>query len=264
MIYETIKVVLIALVCVATSQAFEPAEYFSQKCASCHTVGKGDDVGPDLKGVTKRRERTWLVRFVKESQSMIAEGDPIANELFVKFKRKKMPDQELDDSEVEELLAFIESGKVKDASAGIKSALDANPFDIKQGLAYFEGSKKLKNGGPSCLSCHSAGDAGFFGGGTLGPSLSHAYSSYNDKGLSKVLKSINFPTMVKVYKKHKLTDDEIYSIKSYLYTVDREAEHEHGYTKKFVFIGVIGFLLLLGMFDLIWKNRKKKKLRRSS
>lgn len=258
MMCKSVKVVVVALGFCSSIFAFDAGEYFSQKCASCHTVGKGDDVGPDLKGVTKRREKAWLIRFIKESQSMIAEGDPIANELFIKYKKKKMPDQELDDSEVEQILSYIESGKVADAGAGIKSALDANPYDIKQGLALFSGTAKFKNGGPSCLSCHSAGEAGYFGGGTLGPNLSHAYSSYNDKGLSKVLKSINFPSMVEVYKKHKLTDDEIYQVKSYLYTVDREATVDHGYTKKFVFIGIIGFLLLLGAFDLVWKNRKKK------
>lgn len=253
-------VLILAATLFSTSsvEAFQPAEYFQQKCMSCHTVGGGDDVGPDLKGVSKRRDQAWLIRFVKESQSMIEEGDPLANELFNKFKKKKMPDQELEDDEVIAILKYIESGKVADAVKKIRSALDANPFDLETGSALFDGSKPLANGGPACISCHSAGDAGPLGGGTLGPDLTNVYTSYSDKGLSKVITSINFPTMVKLYKKHKLSEDEVFQIKSYLWSVDREEKIDHGYRKKFFFIGFIGFILLLGFFDLIFKKRIKK------
>src|SRR5215467_15602236 len=33
---------------------------FKKICAPCHTIGVGDRVGPDLRGVTQRRERAWL------------------------------------------------------------------------------------------------------------------------------------------------------------------------------------------------------------
>ncbi len=96
---------MILLLCfVNSSWAFEPGTYFQKKCMSCHTVGQGDDVGPDLKDVTKRRDKKWLIRFIQESQTMIEEGDPIANQIFAKYKRKKMPDQEIDNSEVTESL----------------------------------------------------------------------------------------------------------------------------------------------------------------
>lgn len=238
------------------ANAFEPAEYYQQKCMSCHTVGQGDDVGPDLKGVSKKRDKKWLIRFIQESQSMVEEGDPIANELFNKFKKKKMPDQELSDSEVEELIAYIDSGKVANLVAKIRSALDANAFDLEQGHDLFVGKKPLANGGPSCISCHAAGDAGVLGGGTLGPDLTNVYTNYSDKGLSKVISRINFPTMVKLYKKKELTEDEVFQIKSYLWKVDREEKVNHSYTKKFFFLGLIGFLLVLGALDLLWKGRR--------
>lgn len=241
--------------------SIEPAEYFTKKCMSCHTVGQGDDVGPDLKGITKKRDKKWLIRFIQESQSMIEEGDPISNELFEKYKRKKMPDHELDDDEVEELLAYIESGKVKDAVADMRSALDANPFEIQKGKDLFTGKVKLSKGGPSCFTCHEAGNLGVLGGGSLGPDLTHAYTSYNDKGLSKVITKINFPTMIKVYKKRGLTEEEAYQIKSFLWSVDRQENEDHGNEKKFFFLGLIGFLLILGALDLLWKKRTKKSRR---
>lgn len=242
----------------ASASAFDPATAFDSKCASCHTIGGGDDVGPDLKDVSKRRDKKWLIRFIKESQSMVKEGDPIAVELFNKYRKKKMPDQEFSDDEIEQLLTFIDSGKAGAPAGKVKSALDSTPEDIELGRQYFLGEKRFANGGPSCLSCHSAGTSGFFGGGKLGPDLTHAYSNYNDKGVSKVLTKISFPSMIEVYKNASLTEDEVYQLKAFLFAEDRKNEEDKGFTKKFVFLGIIGFLLMLGLFDLIWRSRRKK------
>ena len=45
---------------------------FARMCAACHTVGKGDRVGPDLDGITERRQRYWLVKFIANPQRMRA------------------------------------------------------------------------------------------------------------------------------------------------------------------------------------------------
>lgn len=256
----TLAMLIAMLVSVSANvNAFEAAQYFQDKCMSCHTVGQGDDVGPDLKDVSKRRKKAWLIRFIQESQSMIEEGDPIANELFTKYKKKKMPDQELSKSEVEDLITYIDSGKVVALVAKIRSALDANPFELKTGHELFAGIKPLAKGGPACISCHSAGKAGYLGGGTLGPDLTNVYTSYSDKGLSKVMTRISFPTMIHLYKNKELTEEEVYQIKSFLWSVDREEKIDHGYSKKFFFLGFIGFLLMLGVFDLLWKGRRNSK-----
>ena len=41
-------------------------EIFQGNCAGCHTIGKGTLVGPDLSGVTLRREENWLIRQIKD------------------------------------------------------------------------------------------------------------------------------------------------------------------------------------------------------
>lgn len=238
--------------------AFDAPVFFEKKCSSCHTIGQGDDIGPDLKDVTKRRDKVWLYRFVRESQSMIQEGDPLANELFNKFRKKKMPDQQLSDSEMEELFKFIESGKSSGAGATYRSVVKATPFDIEKGKELFLGVSRLKNGGPACLSCHRAGGVGPLGGGRLGPDLSQSYSGYGDTGLSKVLTKISFPSMIKVYENKNLTEDEVFQLKAFLYEMDRSGKKEVGFTKKFIFFGIVGFLLVLGFFDLLWKGRRKK------
>ena len=64
---------------------------FLKACASCHTIGKGDLVGPDLKGLTARRDRAWLVRYMMTPSLMLAQQDPIALELDAKYQNATMP-----------------------------------------------------------------------------------------------------------------------------------------------------------------------------
>jgi protein SCO1/2 len=76
------------------------AYFFQSRCAACHTVGKGDAVGPDLAGVTTRRERTWLVQYLRAPDQMLAAQDPIAVALFAKYKSVLMPNLRLSDGEI--------------------------------------------------------------------------------------------------------------------------------------------------------------------
>jgi protein SCO1/2 len=81
---------------------------FRTRCIGCHTIGKGDGVGPDLAGVTTRRERGWLARYLAEPDRMLAEGDPIATALFAKYKSIPMPNLRLGEEDVTALLAYLE------------------------------------------------------------------------------------------------------------------------------------------------------------
>src|SRR5438309_7514976 len=85
------------------------AYVFQSRCSACHTIGKGDTVGPDLAGVTTRRERSWLVRYLRAPDQMLAEKDPIATALSVQFKNIAMPNLRLSDGEIAILLSFLEA-----------------------------------------------------------------------------------------------------------------------------------------------------------
>src|SRR5882672_6346782 len=74
------------------ADASDAARIFNQRCTACHTFGHGVKVGPDLKGVTQRRTRPWILGFVRGSSSVIASGDPTATALFGEFKGVRMPD----------------------------------------------------------------------------------------------------------------------------------------------------------------------------
>jgi mono/diheme cytochrome c family protein len=83
-------------------------------CFACHTVGKGKLAGPDLAGVTERREAGWLRKWLKTPDELLA-TDPIAQEMMKEYNNQKMPNLKLKDEEVEALLHYLaaESQKVK-------------------------------------------------------------------------------------------------------------------------------------------------------
>ena len=80
---------------------------FQSRCEACHTIGAGDRLGPDLKGVTQRRDSAWLTRYVAQPEKMLAEGDPIATGLFRQYKQVRMPNVELGTDDVAAVLSFI-------------------------------------------------------------------------------------------------------------------------------------------------------------
>jgi len=84
-------------------------EIFQSYCAACHTIGKGKLVGPDLAGVTTRREESWLLRQIKEPDALIAENDPIVMQLLQEADNVEMPPLELSDEEVVAVIAYLKN-----------------------------------------------------------------------------------------------------------------------------------------------------------
>jgi protein SCO1 len=82
---------------------------FGNRCGACHTIGQGDKVGPDLLGVTMRRDRAWLARYLAEPETVLAQGDPIATTLFDKYKNVRMPNLRLGPDDIALLLSYLEA-----------------------------------------------------------------------------------------------------------------------------------------------------------
>jgi mono/diheme cytochrome c family protein len=53
-------------------------------CNGCHTIGGGRLTGPDLAGVTERREFGWTLAMITKPDSMI-KADPTARQLFAEY-----------------------------------------------------------------------------------------------------------------------------------------------------------------------------------
>jgi protein SCO1 len=81
---------------------------FGNHCAACHTIGRGDHLGPDLLGVTDRRDHDWLTRFINAPDRVRAAGDPIAVALHEKFQQVLMPRLDLGTEDVTMLIDYID------------------------------------------------------------------------------------------------------------------------------------------------------------
>ena len=80
---------------------------FQQKCSACHTVGGGRTVGPDLAGVTSRRDHAWLVRIITAPGALFDSGDPVAKKLLEEFRGIRMPDLKIPAEEADAILAYL-------------------------------------------------------------------------------------------------------------------------------------------------------------
>lgn len=96
---------------------------FRSRCTACHTIG-GDmrtvgggasmeknqtGLGPDLFGVSQRRDRAWLARWLTNPAKMLAENDPIATLLYADYGNVLMPNFHLSKVEVDALIEYMET-----------------------------------------------------------------------------------------------------------------------------------------------------------
>lgn len=200
----------------ANADTAEAKKIFTQRCMACHTFGKGVKVGPDLKGVTERRQRAWLLKFVRSSQTVIDSGDATAVGLFQQFKQQRMPDwTDLSEDQVGSILDWLGVNGPDQQEADARPAELATTAQIETGRQLFHGDQAFSNGGTGCGSCHSIRDGGASRGGTLAPDLTNTYSDYQDSALTLFLKHPCFhrvPESTTAF----LTPVESFALKAYL------------------------------------------------
>ena len=66
-------------------------------------------MGPDLLGVTERRDRTWLINWLRAPDKMLAEKDPIAMKLYAQFNNVSMPNMRLSQVDVTDLIRYLDT-----------------------------------------------------------------------------------------------------------------------------------------------------------
>ena len=113
----------ITMLITASTFAQNGETIFKQTCAACHTIGKGKLIGPDLKGVTIRREEAWLKKQIKTPDVMIAEKDPIALQNVKDMNGVPMAPLGLSDDQVDAVIAFLKNTEQQETniSPGVPS-----------------------------------------------------------------------------------------------------------------------------------------------
>jgi nitrite reductase (NO-forming) len=79
---------------------------FESKCLACHSIGQGKKLGPDLAGVTKRRDDAWLARWLKSPEAML-KTDEHAKAMLKEHNNIPMPNQNLSDAEIREYIKYF-------------------------------------------------------------------------------------------------------------------------------------------------------------
>lgn len=86
-------------------------QIYRSRCATCHSITGNElagALGPDLLGVTQRREKRWLYDWLKAPDQMLNKKDPIAMAMYEKYNKLAMPNMRLNKEEAEALLEYID------------------------------------------------------------------------------------------------------------------------------------------------------------
>jgi len=261
----TVAVATLAGLVVVSLVAAQPADngstLFEAKCASCHTIGGGRLVGPDLQGLTDRRDRAWVERFIQAPDEVLASGDPIAKQLLEEYGAP-MPNLGISDAQLAALVAFL--GFEQQAPTPTETTpTETTPTEPEpapagnedRGKLLFEGSDRFENSGPPCLSCHSVAGVGALGGGQLGPDLTGAFDKYGgERGLQGVLEAVAFPTMAPIFSKKPLTAEERSDLVAFLESA-ADGQRPASQAGKLVglSVGVASAIVVLAL--VIWRRR---------
>ena len=97
---------------------------FIKACASCHSIGQGDSVGPDLINVSDRRDAVWLTKLISRPDLVLAgKNDAVVQDLKARYPMVVMPNLGLSEQDAGDVIAYI---KTKSADTKI-TALKAVP-----------------------------------------------------------------------------------------------------------------------------------------
>lgn len=172
------------------------AKMYLQKCAGCHTVGRGKLSGPDLNDAA-----TWPVPELSAA---------------IKTMEKKVGP--LPDADIALLAEFLkdpnvrERIKTEEGRAAQAAAAAFDPPSAAIGAALFTGSSPFVNGGASCAACHVVNGTG----GTLGPDLTAVYTKLGEAPLVSACEKTNFKIMSAAYRDHPVTRQEALHLTKFL------------------------------------------------
>ena len=268
------SVALLVLDFLVTSLQAQDGEQLFKQCMACHSIGEGKRLGPDLLDISERRDTDWVRNFIKSSQSMIKAGDPDAIAIFEEFNKLVMIDYPLPEADIDAIIKYIDSFSTPDAEANVEvsaadsiAALEEADYlahidtdeNEARGKALFEGSRKFKNGGASCVSCHHVNVEEGTQGGLLAKDLTQSFSRIGGlAGLKGMIDFPAYPAMKDAYAKAAISEDESVQLQVFLMRADRKGVLEASSVKGFLKQGIMAVVVLLVFIYLAWFRPKRR------
>ena len=229
---------------------------FTENCAPCHNIGEPGGAAPDLRGVSTRRDRAWLIAFVL---------DPASRD-----KAATMPPPDgISREQIVAILDYVDARSTSAPAGPAEQPLAAfTAEDVQHGQAIFVGRSRLDRGGPACLSCHDAGATAQLGGGSLGPDLSRLATRMNGaRGTAAWLSAPPTPVMRSIFATAPLGPDEVHALTAFL--VDRAAAGSSAAPQplRFVALAALGsaavFLVMAIAFRQRWRPVRRALIARA-
>jgi len=137
------------------------------------------------------------------------------------------------------------------------SSLFANAGNADIGAKLFQGTQHFKNGGVSCVACHTVNSKLVIGGGKLALNL----TSMGGAGIAyTILKPENAtsPIMKDAFKGKPITATEQADLVAFFNKVASEKAQSSNSTSSFVIKGIVGAIILFILLSLLGSRRKKE------
>ncbi|RNL93523.1 cytochrome C [Sinomicrobium pectinilyticum] len=97
-------------------------QLFNSNCAACHKLDQ-KMTGPALAGVTEKRDREWLHKWIKNNVALRKSGDPEAIAIYEEFNGAAMNIfPQLSEQDIDDILAYTENPPVSAAAGGAGGA----------------------------------------------------------------------------------------------------------------------------------------------
>lgn len=112
-----------------SAQVEEGEKLFKSYCASCHSAGANQLVGPGLAGVDEKYEREWLYKWIKNSMALIESGDAQAIAIYEQYNKVMMPAQPVTNEDIDAILDYVKAYAEKAPAADAAGAAEASATD---------------------------------------------------------------------------------------------------------------------------------------
>ena len=188
----------------ASAAADIPSRIFVNRCTGCHTVGRGNLTGPDLKASTGWAEPDLRLAIEK----MFEKSGPMT------------------DDEVTGLIGLLKDPEIatrlaaEEERIALQYAVQLAPPSPEVGESLFYGHTSLVGGGMACVACHRVG--GQRGGG-LGTDLKTIFERTGETGLRSACEKAQFPIMSAAYRERPITKQEAMHLTAFFEAVGSDS-----------------------------------------